>query len=766
MIEHLKTIEQQYQVLTELEHIRKRVGMYAGSPVLEEHEEFIYSIQNNKMELQTISYIPALIKIISEGIDNVVDEHNRNPKKINELKLSIKDNEIIISDNGGIPVQIHADFGKYVPEIIFGTLRSGSNYSDDDAQSLIGTNGLGAKLISVLSEYFIVETSDGSNYFHQEYKNGMSERSEPVITKSKKHFTTLTFKPDLEYFGLESFDEHHTLKIIRRLVDVAANNPLLKVYFNDEKFNVSAFDDYISLYSESYVYDSTDDWKIGLSASSGFNQTSFVNSVETYMGGTHVNYVVNQITEKLRAYVKKKHKIDIKPSDIKSHLHVFVSCKINRPKFSSQTKENMISTITDFGSSWSCSDKFINKIITLEVVQSILDWAEAKENALKNAELRKLNKSVDKLNPARVDKFEDANEKKDRSKCTIFLTEGNSAMGAIMSARDPELHGAFALKGKPLNVTDIDAKKLMENNEFKSILTIMGLKLGEQVTPMTPLRFGKICFLTDADCITEEHYVLTESGEKLISDVNPLEDKVLTHLNQYAVVEYVNIKSTDVVIRITSGNDIVEGTPEHKHVIFRDGWDLPKKYMLKEILPTDMIIKYIDGQQINHPIDSIETIEKTITTYDLTVKGHHTFYVRHKDSENYILTHNCDGSHIIGLLINMFHSFWPELFELGYIYRFRTPLIKVNVGKDVLEFYDEKEFDEWKSKNTKKFTSKYFKGLGTSTAKDFKGYLANSDKNMVQYTIDDIKDSDSIKLAFSKNSDSADLRKQWLNIEG
>jgi DNA gyrase/topoisomerase IV subunit B len=164
-------------------------------------------------------------------------------------------------------------------------------------------------------------------------------------------------------------------------------------------------------------------------------------------------------------------------------------------------------------------------------------------------------------------------------------------------------------------------------------------------------------------------------------------------------------------------------------------------------------------------IDKIEEITKTITTYDLTVKDHHTFYVRHKDSTNYILTHNCDGSHIIGLLINIFHTFWPELFELGYIYRFRTPLIKVTIGKDILEFYNENEFDQWKSTNTKKFTSKYFKGLGTSTAKDFKGYLANSDKNLVQYTIEDIHDSNSIKLAFSKNSDSADLRKQWLNIE-
>lgn len=582
-VEHLKTIEQQYQVLSEIEHIRKRVGMYAGSPALEEHEEFVYSIENNKMELQTISYIPALIKIISEAIDNVVDEHNRNPKKINELKLSIKDDEIIIADNGGIPVQLHSEFGKYVPEIIFGTLRSGSNYSDEDAQSLIGTNGLGIKMCNVLSEYFIVETSDGSNYFHQEFKNGMSERSEPIISKTKHNSTILTFKPDLQYFGLKTFDEHHTLKIIRRLVDVAANNPLLKVYFNGQKFDISNFDDYISLYSESYVYDSTTDWKIGLSASSGFNQSSFVNSVETYMGGTHVSYVVNQITEKLRAYVKKKHKIDIKPSDIKSHLHVFISCKINRPKFSSQTKENMVSPISDFGTSWTCSDKFINKIITLEVVQSILDWAEAKETALKNAELRKLNKTVDKLNPARVEKFEDANEKKDRSRCTIFITEGDTIYeeSLILAYRNEEL---TSIKIKDINVGDL---VLTHHNRLRAV-TGKSNKIIEGV---------KITYGCKELIISPEHRLLAydKTSKKIIEVRGKNLDKnihcliksrivYVDHLEPIIAIVKENRGKYDYIIKLY--DDEIECTESHKFYV----WDSIKgefKLMeTKDIKPT------------------------------------------------------------------------------------------------------------------------------------------------------------------------------------
>ena len=125
----MKTIEQRYKVLDELEHIRLRVGMYAGSPVRETKEEHVYDMVSKKMVKRNISYVPALIKVISEAIDNVVDEHKRRIETLNVLKLEydMATGEISISDNGGIPVQIHAELQKYVPEIIFGTLRSGSN---------------------------------------------------------------------------------------------------------------------------------------------------------------------------------------------------------------------------------------------------------------------------------------------------------------------------------------------------------------------------------------------------------------------------------------------------------------------------------------------------------------------------------------------------------------------------------------------------------------------------------------------------------------
>lgn len=459
MNKHIKTIEQQYQVLTDIEHLKKRISIYAGSPIIDTKDEYCYNIATKKMVFKSISYIPALIKAISESIDNVVDEHKRNPETTNILKFNIENNECSIWNNGGIPVVIHKELQQYIPEIVFGTLRSSSNYDDTEDSSKIGVNGVGVKILNAVSEYFIVETSDGKNSFKQEYTDGMSKKSTPLIKPSTKNYTQLTFKPDLEYFKLKEFDSNHSDKVLRRLLDVSACNPNLKVYFNNELLRVKDFSAYIDLYyPEANVFISDKDWDIGLASSSGYNQTSFVNSVETYMGGTHVDYALNQIVAKLREYFKKKHKVDVKPSDIKAHLHIFISCNINRPKFSSQTKENLISLVSDFGSSWECSDKFIKKVIELEAIQNILDWVKAKEQANLNAELRKHNKSVDKSDPKDVENFHDATTK-NRQEATLLIVEGLSALSGVLSGRDTKKFGVFPLKGKPINVFDMDIKK-------------------------------------------------------------------------------------------------------------------------------------------------------------------------------------------------------------------------------------------------------------------------------------------------------------------
>jgi DNA topoisomerase-2 len=494
-----KHIQQTYQVLDEIEHIRKRTGMYAGSVSIQSSLEWILDESTGKMVKKEISYIPAFIKIFSEILDNAIDEGKRAPDTLNQIKIDISFDEISISDNGrGIPVQIHEQTKTYIAETVFSNLRAGSNFNDDEDQSLIGTNGVGSTLTNVLSSSFKVESCDGKQKLTQNFWNGMRERSEPEIKSFTKNGTKITFTPDYEFFKLYGMDQYHADKIYKKVIDAAACNLNIKFYFNGNLIKFKSFDDYVALYSDDYLTDSSDGWNIGITNSDGFEQISFINSVETYQGGTHINYVMDQITVKLREHFKKKHKVDIKPSDIRNHMRVFIFGTVNRPRFSSQTKENMISPSSEWKSSWTVSDKFIKNILKTDIVQSILDWIAAKEKSQLMADLRKANKTLDKNDPKRVEKFHDASTKQ-RNEAMLFLAEGDSALSGLLSGRDPKNMAAFPLRGKPINVYPMELKDILENREFKNIMTITGLQFGEKVKSIEDIRFGKIILSTDQD---------------------------------------------------------------------------------------------------------------------------------------------------------------------------------------------------------------------------------------------------------------------------
>jgi DNA topoisomerase-2 len=497
MTTHEKTIEQTYQILDEIDHVRARTGIYLGSTSF--HTVECYVLKNDKFIKENVTFIPAFLKVFNEILDNSIDESKRSDK-MTHIKVSIDrlSGEFCVEDNGrGIPVEIHKESNQYVPEMIFTNLRSGSNFTDTDQQSLIGTNGLGSKLCAILSEYFIVETADGKKGFKQEYRNGLREKSDPHIHGSKRNYTKITFCPDYNFFKMDGLDDEHYKKIVKSVYDAAANTPNIEFTLNGKKIDIGTFEDYIKLYTDEFIYEESKDWKIGVSQSDGFDHISFVNGVDTYQAGTHVDYISNQIVSKIREFILKKHKIDVKPSDIKSHLRIFVSCNINRPRFSSQTKENMISPVSEWKTSHDVSEKFIKKLIGSSIIQSILDWVTAKQQAAELAELRKKNKDSDKTSLKKIPKFHDATTK-DRASAMCFLAEGDSALSPLLGARDPQTMGLFPLKGRPINVSSVPMSKIKENAEFERIRTIIGLKYGEKADPKK-LNFGKIVVASDAD---------------------------------------------------------------------------------------------------------------------------------------------------------------------------------------------------------------------------------------------------------------------------
>jgi DNA topoisomerase-2 len=492
----LKKIEDKYKVLDQISHILLRPGTYVGSNKPGTFNKFI--IIDDKIIQKDLTIIPSFIKIFDEVVTNSVDEHkrNKNLSKIDVI-IDIEKNTISVRDNGGIPIEIHKEHNQYVPEVIFGNLMSGSNYDDTDERTVAGLNGLGAKLTNVFSEEFIISSCDGKKHFTQIFRNNMRDKDKPIIKKSKDNHTQITYKPDLKQFNMERIDEDHFKMIEKRVYDLAGTNPGIKFTFNGRPISFKSFEDYVKLYSTDYIYETKkgSDWSVAITLSeSGFQQVSFANSTETYDGGTHVDYIMSQIISSLREFFLKKHKVDVKPSELKNHMFLFLNSTVINPSFSSQTKEKLITEVKDFGTTFEVSQKFIQSILKSEIVNSILDWIQQKKNAEENKLQRDLNKKLGKI---KVENLIDA-KGKDRWKSNLYIFEGDSASSSFRKYRDPQIMGAFSLRGKFINSSDISNHKLSMNQEAVNLMAAIGLKLGKNIS-LKELRYGRILLATDAD---------------------------------------------------------------------------------------------------------------------------------------------------------------------------------------------------------------------------------------------------------------------------
>lgn len=493
-----KEIESKYRKLTDIEHVILRPGMYVGS--IKPHTTTKYLLNDEgKMELKELTYNPGFLKLFDEIITNSVDESKRKETRLNTIKVKIdlSTNRISIWDNGGIPVVQHKEHKEWIPEMIFSNLKAGSNFDDTEERSWAGTNGVGSVITNIFSKEFSITTCDGSKQYNQVFSDNMRQRTKAKVMAMKKNHTEISYVPDLEKFGMDSIDDDNFKIIEKRVYDIAACNPHLKVYINDRLINFKSFEDYIKIYTDTYFYETKKDktWSIGVSLSNnGFQQVSFVNSTDTYDGGTHLDYVMNQIISSLREFFAKKHKVDVKPSELKNHMFIFLNSTVINPAFSSQTKEKLITEPKDFGMIFEITAKLIQQILKSEIIESILDWIQQKKNAEENKLARDLNKNLSKI---KVDKLIDA-KGKDRWKCSLALFEGDSASSAFRKYRDTNTQGAFSLRGKFLNVAEITNQKLVGNAEVVNLMGAMGLKLGHKVTPGT-LRYGRILFYCDQD---------------------------------------------------------------------------------------------------------------------------------------------------------------------------------------------------------------------------------------------------------------------------
>lgn len=487
----VKDIGKKYQLLDEIEHVLKRPGMYIGSTKPHTSNEWILG-DGGFFEKEELTYNPGFLKLFDEIISNSVDEHKRTGK-INTIKVHADATTISVWDNGGIPVVQHPEHKVWIPELIFSNLRAGSNFDDNEGRTVAGTNGVGASLVNIFSDKFIVDTADGKNRFYQTFTKHMANRTPAKISKSNQGFTEITYTPDLTQFGMAAIDESHIKMMRKRVIEIAAANPGLKLEFGKDKFKFKTFKEYVDLFVKDSIWERSEHWDFAIGVSKdGYQSQSFVNSILTKDGGTHENYIIYQTIEQLRGLIKKKYKVDTKPAEIRNHMFLFLNCTVINPSFSSQTKEKLITEPKDFQTAHKVSEKFAKALFTSEVVQSLLDWIEQKKQAEEKAELRKLNKS---LSTAKVLKLIDA-KGRDREKCSLGIFEGMSALSAVRKFRDPQTFGAFPLRGKFLNVAELKHAEVIKNEEVVQLMASLGIKLGEDARHP---RYGKILIYTDAD---------------------------------------------------------------------------------------------------------------------------------------------------------------------------------------------------------------------------------------------------------------------------
>ena len=512
-----EVLKKQYQKKTDKEHILDNPDTYIGS--VESIEDAGYVFENEKMKLENCTYIPGLYKLFDEAIVNCRDHSIRMKNSINNIQLTnievtVEDNMFSFKNDGnGIDVVKHPEYDIWIPEMIFAHLRTGTNYDKEEKRIVGGKNGFGAKLIFIWSTYGRLETVDHTRKlkFVQEYKNNLDEKTKPSITKyTGKPYTKISFIPDYKRLGISGLSPSMIKQFEKRTYDIAAvTDKSVKVKWNNSLIPVKTLSQYIDLYIEDgtkKIYEEGGErWSYGviISPVDEFKQVSFVNGIYTSKGGKHVDYIMNQIIKKMCAFIQKKKKIDVKPTTIKEQIMLFLRCDIDNPAFDSQTKDYMNTPSSKFGSQCTVSDKFIEKLAKMGVMDSACALTEVKENKTAKKSDGSKSKSIRGI-PKLVDANYSGTAKS--SLCTIIFCEGDSAKAGIISGLtkdDRNYIGVYPMKGKLFNVRGESLKRINENKEIVEIKQILGLEVGKDYKSLEvlekSLRYGKILFMTDQD---------------------------------------------------------------------------------------------------------------------------------------------------------------------------------------------------------------------------------------------------------------------------
>lgn len=456
-----------YKKKTSREHILERPNMYIGANNLISSTEYI--LENDKMIQKDVEFVPGLLKIINEIIDNSVDIAIKTDfKGCDEVSVKMCEEYIEIVDNGpGIPVKKNED-GEYLPFVCWGYAMSGSNFDNDENRKAIGMNGVGSYCTNVWSKKFTGISDDGLNRYEVTFKNNAIQYVE-TIKKTSKKGVSVKFYPDLERFGLEKITQTHIELIKQRLINLSMSFPKITFKFNGKKIGVNSFKKYVQMFGDVFEIFESEKYSFAIlpSTTDDFQHFSYVNGLNIKDGGTHIDIISNYFSYNLRDLLIKKYKT-LKPADIKNKLQVvaFLRDFVN-PKFNSQTKEKITNTTSEvntyFNADWNKILKSVFK--NSSIIDPIVDVFKIKEELKRKQEM----KSLSKPKKIKNDKYISANKENKY----LLITEGESACGSLMSTMGLEQCGYYMLKGKPLNTWDVSQQKFTSNKELADLYNIL-----------------------------------------------------------------------------------------------------------------------------------------------------------------------------------------------------------------------------------------------------------------------------------------------------